>query len=202
MLALEPLDAPPTQGWIHHCSRMIAAMALAGALVQPFAAEARPAPDGFTDLAARVTPAVINISTTQIILQNGGPEGQMPGIPPGSPFGESFKRFMPPQGQATLDGGAPETITALGSGFVVGSAGHVATNGHVASEADKIPVTFQDAPPPLEMHHGSRAGEFLGGLDSRQCAGCRTPLYPSNEGSNITCSALLWAGVWVHLASL
>jgi serine protease Do len=123
---------------------MIAAMALAGALVLPFAAQARPAPAGFADLAARVTPAVVNVSSTQIVPQSGGPEGQFPGVPPGSPFEDFFKRFAQPQEHATPNEGAPGKVTALGSGFVVDPAGYVVTNNHVVGKAEKISVTFQD----------------------------------------------------------
>src|SRR5271163_806037 len=53
---------------------------------------------GFADLAAKVRPAVVNISTTEGVDQaadQGQPDSRqrMPEFPPGSPFGEMFRHF-------------------------------------------------------------------------------------------------------------
>src|ERR1700712_5430053 len=66
----------------------------AGFLIQP--AVARSAPDSFADLAAKLLPAVVNVSSTQTITaKSGGPGGgpEMPVFPPGSPFEQFFKDF-------------------------------------------------------------------------------------------------------------
>ena len=65
------------------------AAALAIALALPSgSALARGAPDSFADLAQRLSPAVVNVSTTQTLQRNNVPD-DMP-FPPGSPFDESL----------------------------------------------------------------------------------------------------------------
>ena len=66
-------------------------------LVQP--ALARSAPDSFADLAAKLLPAVVNVSSTQTITAKNGAPGpgagpEMPIFPPGSPFEQFFKDFL------------------------------------------------------------------------------------------------------------
>ncbi|MGQ3070948.1 MAG: DegQ family serine endoprotease [Ferrovibrionaceae bacterium] len=105
----------------------------------PFA-DARSTPDSFADLAAKVTPAVVNIQTEQRVSQ-AQPEMQLPNVPPGSPFEEFFKRFGAPQGGRP---GKAEKAMALGSGFVIDPAGYVVTNNHVVGEAETITVKMSD----------------------------------------------------------
>ena len=60
-------------------------------------AAARPAPDSFADLAERLLPSVVNISTTQTVKSEHGREHsgpEMPQFPPGSPFEEFFRDFF------------------------------------------------------------------------------------------------------------
>lgn len=110
---------------------------LAGML--PGAALARTAPESFADLADRLLPAVVNVSTTQVVEGSAGIE--LPQLPPGSPFEEFFKEFMernqPKQQQR-------RRATSLGSGFIIDSAGHVVTNNHVIQDADEISVILHD----------------------------------------------------------
>ena len=95
--------------------RFAAALALMGALVFAGApAEARPAPDSFADLAEHLSPAVVNISTTQTVSRGGGEDMPLPQFPPGSPFEDLFRDFMDKN-----QGGAPRKVTSLGSGFVI-----------------------------------------------------------------------------------
>jgi len=109
-------------------------------------AMARPAPDSFADLAARLLPAVVNISTTQTLPEKGdknrGPD--VPQFSPGSPFEEFFKDFL----DKNRPGGQPQALprhaTSLGSGFIVDPSGLVVTNNHVIADADQITVTLQD----------------------------------------------------------
>jgi serine protease Do len=124
--------------------------------VPPFAlapqtASARPAPDSFADLAEKLLPAVVNVSSTQVITARGpgvGPE--MPIFPPGSPFEQFFKDFLnrnkPGQrGDNNSDQPRPERrAQSLGSGFIVDASGYVVTNNHVIEGADEVSVTLQD----------------------------------------------------------
>ncbi|HIJ38751.1 MAG TPA: serine protease, partial [Rhodospirillaceae bacterium] len=103
-------------------------------------ARANPGPDGFADLAERLLPAVVNISTTQT-LKNPERAPDMPQFPPGSPFEEFFKDFM--EKHANPDS-SPRRATALGSGFVIDVAGLVVTNNHVIADADEITVILSD----------------------------------------------------------
>jgi len=118
------------------------------AVVAPIPAAARPAPDSFADLAARLLPSVVNISTTQTIKsdrgrEHGGPE--IPQFPPGSPFEEFFRDFFD-RGLPKSDRpeAQPRKGTSLGSGFIIDPGGYIVTNNHVISDADEITVILHD----------------------------------------------------------
>ncbi|MDC0111007.1 S1C family serine protease, partial [Alphaproteobacteria bacterium] len=53
-------------------------------------ASAKIAPNSFANLAEKLSPSVVNISTTTIIEQR---SKEMPSFPPGSPFEDFFKQF-------------------------------------------------------------------------------------------------------------
>jgi serine protease Do len=127
-------------------ARAVLAFALAAALLLPASLSfAKPAPDGFADLAAKLLPAVVNISTTQTIKSDkpGRPGADIPQFPPGSPFEEFFKDFFD-RNQRGKPEAQPRRATSLGSGFVVDPSGLVVTNNHVIADADEITVTLQD----------------------------------------------------------
>ncbi len=109
--------------------------AVAAVLFMAGLATAKGAPDSFADLADRLSPAVVNISTTQSVKTNG--RNVMPQLPPGSPFEDFFRDFFD---QQRRNGGQPRRVTSLGSGFIVGDDGYVVTNNHVIAEADEITV--------------------------------------------------------------
>ncbi len=89
----------------------------------------RNAPESFADLAERLMPSVVNISTTQTIKTSGN---QLPfQFPPGSPFEEMFKDFQRP---------TERKASSLGSGFIIKKEGLVVTNNHVISNAEDILV--------------------------------------------------------------
>jgi serine protease Do len=92
---------------------------------------AKDIPESFADLAERLMPSVVNISTTQTVVTKSNP---FPGFqfPPGSPFEDMFKEFGTPQ---------TRKASALGSGFIIDSKGIVITNNHVISGAEDIVVT-------------------------------------------------------------
>ncbi|MDP1627015.1 DegQ family serine endoprotease [Parvibaculum sp.] len=113
--------------------------ALLISVLAPFSAVpafARAAPESFADLAERLSPAVVNISTSQL-LQPG--DMTIPGVPPGSPLNDFFEEFLEQQ-----QGARPQRVQSLGSGFVIDADGVVITNNHVIEGADKIEVTFTD----------------------------------------------------------
>jgi len=88
-------------------------------------------PDSFADLAERLSPAVVNISTTMVVNNTDRP--QMPQFPEGSPFEDFFKDFQ--------DRDEPSRrAQSLGSGFIIDAAGIVVTNNHVIENADEISV--------------------------------------------------------------
>lgn len=91
-------------------------------------------PDSFADQVERLSPAVVNISTTTIISD--GPAIDMPQFPPGSPFEEFFKNFG--------DNNRQRRASSLGSGFIIDDAGIVVTNYHVIENAEEIRVVLAD----------------------------------------------------------
>ena len=56
---------------------------------------AKPVPDSFADLAEKLMPSVVNISTTQTIKTTANPFPFR--FPPGSPFEEMFKDYNQPK---------------------------------------------------------------------------------------------------------
>jgi serine protease Do len=65
-------------------------------------------PASFADLAEKLMPSVVNISTTQTVVTNTNPFPFQ--FPPGSPFEDMFKEFGTPQERKS---------SALGSGFII-----------------------------------------------------------------------------------
>tara|TARA_B100000579_G_scaffold6632_1_gene5076 strand:+ start:1410 stop:2804 length:1395 start_codon:yes stop_codon:yes gene_type:complete len=95
-----------------------------------FESNSKANPPSFADLAERLMPSVVNISTTQTITTNTNPFPFQ--FPPGSPFEDMFKEFGTPQ---------TRKASALGSGFIIDEKGIVITNNHVIQGADDIIVS-------------------------------------------------------------
>jgi serine protease Do len=104
----------------------------------------------FATIVNKVQPAVVNISTTQVIEQHGRGRGKSrggemaPGGPSGpgddqqdpQPFQDFFNRFFdfPDQG--------PTAERSLGSGVIVDKRGFILTNNHVVDQATKVQVSL------------------------------------------------------------
>jgi serine protease Do len=101
-------------------------------------AQTRDLPD-FTELAEKQGPAVVNVSTTQVV------KGRNFVHP--FPFDEDdpsfdlFRRFMPRQMP-----GMPREFRnqSLGSGFIISPDGYILTNAHVVDSADEVQVRLTD----------------------------------------------------------
>ncbi len=91
--------------------------------------KAKTIPESFADLAEKLIPSVVNISTTQTVVTNINPFPFE--FPPGSPFEDLFKEFGAPQ---------ERKASALGSGFIIDKKGIVVTNNHVIKGAEDILV--------------------------------------------------------------
>ena len=90
---------------------------------------ARDIPGSFADLAEKLMPSVVNISTTQTVRANSNVFPFQ--FPPGSPFEDMFKEFQRP---------TERKASSLGSGFIINKNGTVITNNHVIANAEDIVV--------------------------------------------------------------
>ena len=86
----------------------------------------------FADLAEKLIPSVVNISTSQTITTTFNPFPFE--FPPGSPFEDMFKEFNTP---------TERKATSLGSGFIIDKKGIVVTNNHVIQDADEIVIKLK-----------------------------------------------------------
>jgi serine protease Do len=136
-------------------SRIYAALALTTALTAPAlivpmltapaAIAGEPVPHDFSDLAAKVTPAVVNVSVTMKADAADNEETQMSDRSSQSQMEEFMRQFAERFGQ---QGGRQQRphpkAQAVGTGFIVDSSGLIVTNFHVAGKADSITVTLSD----------------------------------------------------------
>jgi serine protease Do len=95
-------------------------------------------------LAARVRPAVVNITTVHEVHVPRGDFG-FPGFGDLLPFFHQGQRErVPGAEQGEGEGDAVQKQQALGSGFLIDAQGHVVTNAHVVEDADRVKVKLAD----------------------------------------------------------
>lgn len=125
-------DQKPARGLL---MAFITTLAVAFALVlaQVTLANAQARPATFADLAERISPSVVNITTSTTIAGRTGPQGM---VPDGSPFEDFFNDLDRGPGEGT------RRSSALGSGFVISEDGYIVTNNHVIEGADEILIEF------------------------------------------------------------
>ena len=109
-------------------------MALTLLILQASMALAKP--ESLAPLAEKISPSVVNITTSTTVEGRTGPQGI---VPEGSPFEDFFREF---QDRNNGEGNRPRRSSALGSGFVISEDGYVVTNNHVIESADEITIEF------------------------------------------------------------
>lgn len=98
---------------------------------------AKNGPPDFVELSKKLTPAVVNISTTKTVKPQ---QFNQPHTNPfgADPFGDFFGRYF--QGLPQR----PQKQRGQGSGFVISDEGYILTNNHVVAGADEIKVKLSD----------------------------------------------------------
>ena len=118
-------------------SRLLWLSALAFVFLFAQAMMAFAKPESLAPLAEKISPSVVNITTSTVVEGRTGPQGI---VPEGSPFEDFFRDFRERNNEG--DRPRPRRSSALGSGFVISADGFVVTNNHVIDGADEILIEF------------------------------------------------------------
>jgi serine protease Do len=140
-----PLRACPSAPDSPALRSVLAGLALL-ALTSPALAQGRGLPDSFADLADKLVPAVVNISTTQAMPEKPSDKdsAETPEVPPGSPFDDFFRDFFNNRGGRNGQAAPRPLVHSLGSGFIIDASGLIVTNNHVIAGAEEINVILPD----------------------------------------------------------
>jgi serine protease Do len=114
---------------------MLTVLAFVLVLAQAMVAFAKP--ESLAPLAEKISPSVVNITTSTVVEGRTGPRGI---VPEGSPFEDFFREFQDRNNGGDGEGPKPRRSSALGSGFVISEDGYVVTNNHVIEGADEITI--------------------------------------------------------------
>ena len=133
-----PFRTPARAGIL--IAAFIAVLAAALAVSAPAPVGASNHFPSFADLAERLQPSVVNISTETVVEAR---QRRFPSIPgnPGDPWNQFFRRFF--EGSPFSEPRRQER-SSLGSGFIIGEEGLIVTNNHVVEKAVRINIIFQD----------------------------------------------------------
>ncbi len=124
--------------------------------VTPAKPQAYDTPASLADLVDKLSPAVVNVSTTQKMKPQAsagqGPFGDLPDTPEFEPFRQFFDQLNRGQGGGGPNGGGrgnnnnndDREMYSLGSGFIIDATGFIITNNHVIDAASEINVTLSD----------------------------------------------------------
>ena len=124
------------RSWVRQSKVLwLGALTMLFVLAQALMAQARP--DSLAPLAEKISPSVVNITTSTLVEGRTGPQGI---VPEGSPFEDFFRDFRDRNNNG--EGQRPRRSSALGSGFVISEDGFVVTNNHVIDGADEILIEF------------------------------------------------------------
>ena len=131
---MKPLAQTPTYSGLDRLRLFwMGAIAMLLVLAQSISAQARP--ESLAPLAEKISPSVVNITTSTVVEGRTGPQGI---VPEGSPFEDFFRDFQ----DRNNNENRPRRSSALGSGFVISEDGYVVTNNHVIEGADEILIEF------------------------------------------------------------
>jgi len=97
------------------------------------------APDSFADLAEKVEPAVIGVTSRSVATERALPEQFRFGAP-----GQRAPKREAPQADGSDAGQAPAQAIAIGSGFFISPDGYAVTNSHVMEDSDTAQVRTSD----------------------------------------------------------